>query len=77
MELQNRVVLITGGRRIGQVVARELASRGADIALSYRGSKEEAEQTASEVRAAGRRARQEAAIVKAWVNPRLWYGTSF
>lgn len=56
MELQNRVVLITGGRRIGQVVARELASRGADIALSYRGSKEEAEQTASEVRAAGRRA---------------------
>jgi NAD(P)-dependent dehydrogenase (short-subunit alcohol dehydrogenase family) len=56
MELSQRVVLITGGKRIGQVVARELAGRGADVALSYRGSREEAEQTAAEVRAAGRRA---------------------
>jgi NAD(P)-dependent dehydrogenase (short-subunit alcohol dehydrogenase family) len=56
MELQNRVVLITGGKRIGQVVARELAARGSDVALSYRGSREEAEQTAVEVRAAGRKA---------------------
>lgn len=56
MELTNRVVLITGGRRIGQVVARQLAARGADVALSYRGSREEAEQTAADVRAAGRRA---------------------
>ena len=56
MELSQRVVLITGGKRIGQVVARELAGRGADVALSYRGSREEAEQTAADVRAAGRRA---------------------
>jgi NAD(P)-dependent dehydrogenase (short-subunit alcohol dehydrogenase family) len=56
MELSQRVVLITGGKRIGQVVARELAGRGADVALSYRGSREEAVQTAAEVRAAGRRA---------------------
>jgi NAD(P)-dependent dehydrogenase (short-subunit alcohol dehydrogenase family) len=56
MELRDRVVLITGGRRIGQVVARELAVRGADIAVSYRGSQAEAEATAAEVRAAGRRA---------------------
>jgi len=56
MELSNRVVLITGGKRIGQVVARELARRGADVALSYRGSKDEAEQTATDVRAAGRKA---------------------
>lgn len=56
MELTNRVVLITGGRRIGQVVARELARRGADVALSYRGSRDEAEQSAADVRAAGRRA---------------------
>ncbi|HEX8027108.1 MAG TPA: SDR family NAD(P)-dependent oxidoreductase [Vicinamibacterales bacterium] len=56
MDLMNRVVLITGGKRIGQVVARELAQRGADVALSYRGSREEAERTAGDVRAAGRRA---------------------
>lgn len=56
MDLTNRVVLITGGKRIGQVVARELARRGADVALSYRGSREEAEQTAADVRAAGRKA---------------------
>jgi NAD(P)-dependent dehydrogenase (short-subunit alcohol dehydrogenase family) len=56
MDLSQRVVLITGGKRIGQVVARELAGRGADVALSYRGSREEAVQTAAEVRAAGRRA---------------------
>jgi NAD(P)-dependent dehydrogenase (short-subunit alcohol dehydrogenase family) len=54
MELSNRVVLITGGRRIGQVVARDLAERGAHIALSYRGSHTEAEATAAEVRALGR-----------------------
>ena len=56
MELTNRVVLITGGKRIGQVVARELAKRGADVALSYRGSRDEAEQTAADVRTEGRRA---------------------
>ena len=56
MEFTNRVVLITGGRRIGQVVAREMARRGADVALSFRGSRDEAEQTAADVRAAGRKA---------------------
>lgn len=56
MTLTNRVVLITGGKRIGQVVARELAARGADIAVSYRGSKDEADATVADVRAAGRRA---------------------
>ena len=61
MEFTDRVVLITGGRRIGQVVARELARRGADVALSYRGSRDEAEQTAAVVRAAG----QKAAVIAA------------
>lgn len=55
MTLTNRVVLITGGKRIGQVVARELAARGADIAVSYRGSQEEAEATVAEVQSLGRR----------------------
>jgi len=56
MDLQNRVVLITGGKRIGQAVARDLAERGADIAVSYRGSRVEAEATAADVRRLGRRA---------------------
>jgi NAD(P)-dependent dehydrogenase (short-subunit alcohol dehydrogenase family) len=56
MNLENRVVIITGGKRIGRVVAQELATRGADIVLSYRGSKTEAEDTVRDVQAQGRRA---------------------
>jgi NAD(P)-dependent dehydrogenase (short-subunit alcohol dehydrogenase family) len=56
MELQDRVALLTGGRRIGAVVAAELARRGADVALVYRTSRTEAEETAAAVRDAGRRA---------------------
>jgi NAD(P)-dependent dehydrogenase (short-subunit alcohol dehydrogenase family) len=56
MNLENRVVIITGGKRIGRVVAQQLADRGADIALSYRGSKTEAEHTVSDVQSRGRRA---------------------
>ena len=56
MELRDRVVLLTGGKRIGQVVARELARAGAHIAVSYRGSKAEADATAADVRALSRRA---------------------
>jgi len=32
MDLTNKVALITGGRRIGLVVAGEIASRGVDVA---------------------------------------------
>ena len=56
MELAGRVALITGGRRIGAVVAAELARGGADIALVYRRSRAEAEETADSVRAFDRRA---------------------
>jgi len=56
MDLPDRVVLITGGRRIGAVVAAEVARRGADVGLVYRSSRTEAEETASAVRDAGRRA---------------------
>jgi NAD(P)-dependent dehydrogenase (short-subunit alcohol dehydrogenase family) len=56
MELTDKVVIITGGKRIGRVVAAELARRGADLVLSYRGSREEAEQTAADVMTRGRRA---------------------
>jgi NAD(P)-dependent dehydrogenase (short-subunit alcohol dehydrogenase family) len=55
MDLSNRVVLVTGGKRIGAVVAIELARRGADIGLSYNRSRAEAETTAERIRAHGRR----------------------
>jgi len=56
LDLLNKVALITGGKRIGLVVARELSARGADVAVSYARSKAEAEQAVGIVRGNGRRA---------------------
>ena len=55
MDLSDRVALVTGGKRIGAVVAIEMAKRGADIALCYNRSREEADRTAESVKALGRR----------------------
>jgi len=59
--LTGKVALITGGKRIGLVVAGELARRGVDVGLGYARSRAEAEEAAGRVRDAGRRA----AIVQA------------
>lgn len=56
MELTSRVALVTGSRRIGAVVAIELARAGADVAVVYRRSRSEADETAAAVRGLGRRA---------------------
>ena len=56
MDLKDRVVLITGGRRIGASLAVALAHNGVDVALSYRRSSDQASRTASEVRKHGRKA---------------------
>ena len=56
MELSDRVALITGGRRIGAVVATELARKGVHVAGVYRASRGEAEETAETLRTMGRRA---------------------
>jgi NAD(P)-dependent dehydrogenase (short-subunit alcohol dehydrogenase family) len=56
MNLTDRAVLITGGRRIGAAVASELATRGMHVALSYNRSRAEADATADVVRTAGRQA---------------------
>jgi NAD(P)-dependent dehydrogenase (short-subunit alcohol dehydrogenase family) len=56
MNLTGRVALVTGARRIGGVVALALARRGADVAIVYHMSVDEAERVATEVRAEGRRA---------------------
>jgi 3-oxoacyl-[acyl-carrier protein] reductase len=47
--LQGKSALVTGGSRgIGRAIALELARAGADVTLSYRSGREEAEQVASE-----------------------------
>ena len=56
MQLAGGAALITGGKRIGAAVARTLAAAGMDVALSYNKSRAEADATAAEVTAAGRRA---------------------
>jgi NAD(P)-dependent dehydrogenase (short-subunit alcohol dehydrogenase family) len=55
--LTGKAVLITGGaRRIGRAIAVELAAAGADICITYRSSKAEAEETIRLIQNAGRRA---------------------
>jgi NAD(P)-dependent dehydrogenase (short-subunit alcohol dehydrogenase family) len=56
MRLTDKAVLITGGKRIGAVIATELAARGMHVALAYNRSRSEAESVANEIVASGRRA---------------------
>lgn len=57
MELSGRVALVTGGaRRIGRALSLALARAGADVVVDYFRSAEEAEETAAEITAMGRRA---------------------
>ena len=46
MDPNGKVALITGGARIGQVVADALANRGCSLSLTYRDSRDAAEKTA-------------------------------
>src|SRR4030095_13856969 len=54
MNLDGRVALITGGRRIGAVVATELARGGVDVRLVNQHARAEAEETARAVEALAR-----------------------
>jgi len=56
MDLSSKVAIVTGSKRIGSVVAIELARRGADVAICYNRSKTEADKTAEGIKALGRRA---------------------
>lgn len=53
MDASKKVALITGGARIGQVVANALATCGCNLALTYRGSRSAAEAAAAAARAEG------------------------
>lgn len=53
-QLHGKVALITGGaKRLGRAMALALAAQGVNIALHYRTSTAEAQQTAADIRAAG------------------------
>ncbi|HEY3964135.1 MAG TPA: SDR family oxidoreductase [Planctomycetaceae bacterium] len=56
MILKGKTVLITGGRRVGAHLARAVAQRGANVALSYFKSRDKIEAVTAEVRALGVRA---------------------
>ncbi len=54
--LSGKVVLVTGAaRKIGRILARSLASAGADVAITYRESDKAAQQTLRELSAMGQR----------------------
>ena len=56
-DLTNKVALVTGGSRgIGAAIARRLAERGADVALTYQQRDEQASAVACEIKDTGRRA---------------------
>src|SRR5438105_3348898 len=57
LSLSGKIALITGASSgIGRAIALAYAAAGADVALTYRGNRRGAEETAEQARAAGRRA---------------------
>jgi NAD(P)-dependent dehydrogenase (short-subunit alcohol dehydrogenase family) len=53
MTLTRQVALITGGTRMGEALARALAARGANVAVAYGRSRDEADRAVAAVEAVG------------------------
>jgi pteridine reductase len=54
LDLSNKCALVTGaGQRVGRAIALALGKAGMRVAVHYRSSRDGAEQTAAEIRAAG------------------------
>jgi 3-oxoacyl-[acyl-carrier protein] reductase len=67
VQLQGRVVLVTGGSRgIGRAICANVAAQGAAVAVNYRSGKAQAEQVVAEIEAAGGRAVAIAGDVSEW-----------
>lgn len=57
MTHENKIALVTGGSRgLGRNIARTLAAAGADVVLTYRSGRAEAEDVVREIQQSGRRA---------------------
>jgi NAD(P)-dependent dehydrogenase (short-subunit alcohol dehydrogenase family) len=56
MLLTSKVVLLTGGRRMGPVIADRLTARGADVIVTYRGSSADADEVVAAAHARGAKA---------------------
>lgn len=54
MDLTSKVILLTGARRMGPAIAERLAARGADFAVAYRRSRDEADAVVAVAEARGR-----------------------
>jgi 3-oxoacyl-[acyl-carrier protein] reductase/pteridine reductase len=80
--LLGKAALVTGGaRRIGRAIALELAAAGADVALTYRNSRMEAEEALQRINQLGRRAivlecdvRSESSVCSAVANSINFHG---
>jgi pteridine reductase len=53
MNIQGKTVVITGAKRIGKTVAKELAKKGANLAIIYNSSKAEALEVVEDCRGTG------------------------
>ncbi len=57
MQLEKKIALVTGGTRgIGKAIVHDLAKAGADVAFTYKSSKESADAIVAELKGMGRRA---------------------
>ncbi len=56
MNLSGKTILLTGSKRIGSVVAKKIAEKGANLAIAYNSSKEEADKTRQEIISLGGKA---------------------